>query len=100
MLSAYLETYASESYRQVTPELYGVSLKTKYVQDSESAKMYDIIRENLTFDLGRLFSESLLGQGNFRSAISGNSNNWASQAKAVAKQMPKKLDKLISAYEG
>lgn len=98
MLSAYLEVYASESYRQVTPELYETSLKAKYVQNSESAKMYDIIRSSLSFDIGRLFSDSLVGQGAFRNAIKGNSNTWASQAKALSKQMPKKLEKLISAY--
>lgn len=98
MLSAYLETYASESYRQVTPELYEVSLKTKYVQESDSAKMYDIIRESLSFDLGRIFSASLVGQSTFRNVIKDNQTNWASQSKAIAKQMPKLLEKLISAY--
>ena len=98
MLSAYLETYASESYRQVTPELYEVSLKTKYVQESDSAKMYDIIRESLSFDLGRIFSASLVGQSTFRNVIKNDQTNWASQSKAIAKQMPKLLEKLISAY--
>lgn len=99
MLSAYLEVYASESYRNVTPELFEVSLKYKYSDDENAAEMYDLIRSNLSFDLGRIFSSVLVGQGNFRNAIEKNTaNQWASQCKAIKKQMPKKLETLISAY--
>ena len=100
MLSAYLECYASESYRQVTPQLFEVSLKVKYTQGNENAEMYDIIRENLTFDLGRIFSNVLVGQAGWRNAISANSTNWASLCKGYEKQLPKLLDKMISAYGG
>ncbi|MBQ9079868.1 MAG: carbohydrate ABC transporter substrate-binding protein [Clostridia bacterium] len=100
MLSAYLETYASESYRQVTPQLFEVSLKVKYTQSNENAKMYDIIRESLTFDIGRIFSKVLIGQGTWKGAVGANSTNWASLSKGATKAMPRLLENLISAYEG
>ena len=100
MLSAFLEVYASESYRQVTPQLFEVSLKIKYTQDNDAARMYDIIRENLCFDLGRIFSKSLIDQKAWRNAVAGNKNNWASSAKQYKNVMTKKLGTLIQAYEG
>ncbi len=100
MLSAYLECYASESYRQVTPQLFEISLKVKYTQGNENAEMYDIIRENLTFDLGRIFSNVLVGQAGWRNTVASNSSNWASLCKGYEKQLPKKLEKMISAYGG
>ncbi|MGI6166911.1 MAG: hypothetical protein ACOYIA_02075 [Eubacteriales bacterium] len=100
MLSAILEVYASESYRKVTPALYEITLKTKYVHNEDSARMYDIIRENLTFDLGRIFSSELMGQSSFRNAVLNNSaGSWASLTKSYQRTIPAKLEKLITAYE-
>lgn len=100
MLSAFLEVYASESYRQVTPQLFEVSLKVKYTQDNDAARMYDLIRESLCFDLGRIFSDALIKQSAWRNAVKGNMNNWASSAKQYKKVMDTKLKTLIQAYEG
>ncbi len=100
MLSAFLEVYASESYRQLTPQLFEVSLKVKYTQDNDAARMYDIIRESLCFDIGRIFSDALIGQGAWRNAVKNNMNNWASAAKQYERVMNKKLGTLIEAYEG
>ena len=99
MLSAVIEVYASESYRKLTPALYEITLKTKYVQNEDSARMYDIIRENLTFDLGRIFSSVLIGQGAFRDAVLNNTaGTWASKIRGYEKVIPKLLEKLITAY--
>ena len=60
--------------------------------------MYDIIRENITYDLGRLYSDALIGQGTFRNAISSNSNNWMSTVKAFKTPMAKKLAALENSF--
>lgn len=100
MLSAIIEVYASESYRKLTPALYEITLKTKYVQEADSARMYDIVRENLTFDLGRIFSSVLIGQGHFRNAVSGNqASGWANITRANQKILAAKLDQLTAAFE-
>jgi hypothetical protein len=101
MLSAVLETYASESYRKVTPALYETTLKIKYVQEADSARMYDIIRENLTFDLGRIFADVLVKQSAFRNAVANNAaGTWSSTIKGYSKVMPKLLEKIVTAYGG
>ncbi len=100
MLSAFLEVYASESYRQLTPQLFEVSIKVKYTQDNDAARMYDIIRESLCFDIGRIFDSALIGQGAWRNAVKNNMTNWASSAKQYERIMNKKLGTLIEAYEG
>ena len=99
MLSAFLEVYASESYRQVTPALFEVSLKVKYSQDNDAARMYDIIRESLCFDLGRIFSDSLIGQGTWRTAVQNNVNNWATTAKQLSRPITNKLKTLMTIFE-
>ena len=58
--SAVLEYYAYESYLKVTPAVFEISLKTRYVQDDISSRMYDIVRQNVTFDIGRIFSANVL----------------------------------------
>ena len=99
MLSAFLEVYASESYRQVTPALFETSLKIKYSQDNDASRMYDIIRESLCFDLGRIFSSALIGQATWRLAVENNTNTWAATAKQMKKPVAAKLKSLIAAYD-
>ena len=93
MASAFIECFASEGYRQVTPAVFEISLKTRYVADSLSGIMYDMIRENITYDIGRLFSSDLIGQSTFRNAIAGQ-QVWGSVAKQAAKAIGRQLKTL------
>ena len=99
MASAVMECFASESYRTTTPAVFEITLKLKYAQDDITGQMYDMIRQNVSFDIGRIFSSSLIGQGLFRNSISGNRNTWASDVKANLKPLEKKLEKLTAAFE-
>ena len=96
MASAFIECFASEGYRQVTPAVFEISLKTRYVADSLSGYMYDLIRANITYDVGRLFSGSLIGQSTFRNAIKGN-QTWATVAKQQSKALDRQLKNLNKA---
>ena len=93
MASAFIECFASEGYRQVTPAVFEISLKTRYVADSLSGYMYDIIRANITYDVGRLFSGSLIGQSTFRNAISGG-QVWGTVAKQGSTALKRSLKNL------
>ena len=97
--SAFIECMASEGYRKVTPAVFELSLKTKYVNDPVSSDMYDIIRANLTYDLGRIFSSDLIGQGHFRNEIAKTSNSWTSIAKSQIKILQTKCQALNKAFE-
>ena len=93
MASAFIECFASEGYRQVTPAVFEISLKTRYVSDSLSGYMYDLIRANITYDVGRLFSGNLIGQGNFRDAIAGG-QVWGTVAKQSSTALKRALKTL------
>ncbi len=90
MASAFIECFASEGYRQVTPAVFELSLKARYVDDPISGQMYDIIRANLTYDVGRIFSGALIGQGAFRDAVKSGAP-WGSVAKQNTVALKKTL---------
>lgn len=96
MASAFIECFASEGYRIVTPAVFELSLKTRYVDDPVSASMYDIVRANIVYDIGRLFSTDLIGQSTFRNALANN-QTWGSVAKQATKGLDKAVKKLNSA---
>ena len=96
MASAFIECFASEGYRIVTPAVFELSLKTRYVDDPVSASMYDLVRENIVYDMGRLFSSDLIGQSTFRNALANN-QTWGSVAVQSAKGLDKALKKLNAA---
>ena len=96
MASAFIECFASEGYRTVTPAVFELSLKTRYVDDPVSASMYDIVRANIVYDMGRLFSTDLIGQSTFRNALANN-QTWGSVAKQATKGLDKAVKKLNSA---
>lgn len=99
MMAAVLECFASEGYRQVTPALFEITLKIKYSDDEVSSQMYDLIRENVTFDIGRIFSSQLIPQSDFRNALANNQNAWASVTKIRVKLLESKLKTLQKAFE-
>ena len=98
MASAVMECFASESFRNTTPAVFEITLKLKYAQDEVTGQMYDIIRDTVSFDIGRIFSSDLIGQGLFRNSIKGNRNSWASDVKMNTKPLTKKLEQLTKAF--
>lgn len=90
----FIECMASEGYRQITPAVFEIQLKTRYVDDPVSSTMYDIIRENLTFEIGRICQRSLgTNQVTFRNAVANNSNYLSS-----AKTMKRSIERLLPAF--
>lgn len=59
--AATLECLASEAYRKVTPELFEATMKYQYSDVPASARMYDLIRNSVIIDLGRIFDKELGG---------------------------------------
>ena len=57
-MSAVLECLACENYNNITPVIFEKAMKLRYSSDEVAAKMYDIMRENVVFDMGRLFAET------------------------------------------
>jgi hypothetical protein len=93
------EALCAESYRSVVPKYYDVVLKSKTSRDEESAEMIDIIRDNLTFDIGYLCSSSLSGAGHiFVGLIRSNSNDLVSKFTSIEKPTKKLLEKMLVSY--
>lgn len=76
--SAILECLASNAYGNVTPAMHTRTVKLdNFATDSDSLAIYDLLRESLVYDHGRLFADELIGQYVFRNAA-GNTADWQS----------------------
>ena len=92
MLGAVLEALALENYKSVVPTYYEVALKGRYLEDSESWRMLDMIYENVKVDAGVLYTKNL---GSIhqtpRNMIEAGRNTVSSQIKAFARQIEKQF---------
>lgn len=102
MGAAVLEALASASYRTLTPVIFETLYKLRYSKDDVSAHMFDIIRGNLSFDIGRIFDKDLGSkQVTFRNAVKNNqSSSWTRDAKLSASTITSAIKKLQPKLEG
>lgn len=98
MSGAVLEAWSSLAHRELQPEYFEVSMKVRYSEDEGSARMFDIIRNTLSFDIGEIFASVLANpSAAFRDQyIRVNNTDWASY---VASQTDTWQEKLNSIYE-
>ena len=93
--AATLECMAHEGYENTTPALFEISMKLKYSSDNEASRMYDIIRDGVSIDIGRIFTTELqkFSYTVFRNACVNNAaNTWASTYKTAERMMGKSLN--------
>ncbi len=100
-IAAVLECMASESYRQVTPAVFEISMKTKYANDDISSRMFDIARETVSFDLGIIYCTPLnnLTFSLFRNAIISKSANYLVAYEANKRVLEVALNNLVSTFD-
>ncbi|MBO5218891.1 MAG: hypothetical protein J6C52_05645, partial [Clostridia bacterium] len=95
MSGAVLECMASEGYRTLIPALFDVCYKVKYNSDESGlqSQVFDLIRENRVFDLGRFFYRVLpyAVVNNFGKNISVNNTAWVSTIEGVRASLDTKL---------
>ena len=95
MSTAVIECMGSEGYRKTSPALFENNMKYRYTPDSankgDGALMFDIIRENISFDLGRMFAAemSYISEKPLRAALDGLS--WATAGKQQTNALKKNL---------
>ena len=100
MTGAFMEAFASESYRGVTDVYFETLLKEKFARDEVTAEVFDIIKNGVYFDFILLHSSSLGDIGHMiRDVISAGNADFASAYKKKEKVINKQLEKLIKAYE-
>ncbi len=101
MTSAVMECLACESHKQVVPALFEVALKVKYSRDEADSRMYDILREGVVFDIGRVFNDSLGSKtySLFRECITSRKSNWASTVEKNVTALNKQLEQLFGEFD-
>ena len=95
MSTAVMEVMGSEGYRKTSPALFENNMKYRYTPDSsnkgDGARMFDIIRENISFDLGRFFAAEMnyISEKPLRAALDGAS--WSTAGKQQTNALKKNL---------
>lgn len=99
MAAAVLECWAYNAYNITTPAVFEVSMKTRYAKDSETAQMYDLIRDGVTFDLGRIYGITLqdMTQTLYRNAMT-NRTQWSRTKISKGKLLNTLLEGVNEAY--
>jgi len=98
MVGAALELLNAESYRQVTPAFFEITMKRKYLNSEDDAKMFDLILDSNEFNFGYVYSATCMGDiaKLMRDPSINIASTWASK-EASAQQM---LAELLDTLEG
>ncbi len=97
--AAVLEAMASESWRSVTPAYFETALKVKYASDDDTVKMFDLIRDNISYDFGYIFTLAMNGiSDKFKSTVNNSGlPGWASTVAGFETSAKASLDTLLTA---
>ena len=96
-VGAIVEAFAAKSMYTVTPAYYDVALTYKYMRDTESAEMLDIILDSRVYDLGLIANYGGVA-GNIASVITNGTGNLASTWAKSEKAFQKTMDKAVKKY--
>lgn len=100
-MSAVIECWASEGYRKTTPALFEATFKGRYVATKDDREMWDIIRDGVKFDLGRIYHKEVLGgypTELFSDAIIAN-DKWSILGRNNAELLNANIKKLVATYK-
>ncbi len=94
-----MEAIASEDYRSVSPYYYDQYLKIRYSNNDIGSRIYDIIRNSVYVDFGRISAVNLgVTEGVFRNPIRNGKNNVSSTIKMNVNVWTKKLQTILDSY--
>ncbi|MBQ8212588.1 MAG: hypothetical protein IJZ80_01160 [Clostridia bacterium] len=99
---AVLECMASEGYRQISPVLFNQCLQLRYAKDGDTGKMFDLIRDGVVFDIGRVYGRTALNditQAKWQRCVIDGNKVWGAQSASVDAQMQNLLDKLQASFD-
>lgn len=94
--TAVLECMGSYGYRLTTPAIFENNMKVRYSDDDVNAQMYDIVRESISFELGRFLNKYLADITDiFFQQITNTSPNWASTVEKKRESLTKKMEDVV-----
>ena len=97
-----LEAIGSANHRTVTPAVFEVAMKVRYTDDIQTSGMYDLLREGISFDIGRLYASTFNnGTANlFRTtAKSGNPAGLLSNIKKNQRVIENGISKIMAFFD-
>ena len=95
--TAVLECMASNAYRLTTPAIFENNMKKKYSTDDANAQMYDIVRESISFELGRFFNKFLSNITDiFFAEVENNRQNWASVSERYREKLTGQIEDVVT----
>ena len=93
--SAVLEALSSESYRYLVPEYCEVILKTRYAQDSDVARMFDLITDSVVEDMGVHYARN--NPEGLISSVMLAAQDWVSLIESKRPSLIAEMDKVFAA---
>lgn len=94
--AAVLECMGSNGYRMTTPAIFENNMKKKYSADDVNAQMYDVVRESVSFELGRFFNTFLSNITDiFFAEVVANNQTWASTSGRYRKVLTKQMETVV-----
>jgi len=97
MTGAVLEAMAAESMYVLTPVYYEVALKEKYMRDSESVRMLDLILENVRVDVGFTYNWNSI-VGSIYNSIKVNDGQLVSVVESIKPSFEASMKAAIDKY--
>ena len=101
--TAVMETLAYEAYRNTTPQIFEVNMKVKYsdIDNPDTVRCFDYIREGCVFDLGRIFPDTEMGgyMNEYVSRAIVGSTDWASVKATNVGVLRSNLRRVVSKFE-
>lgn len=95
--TAVLECMGSNGYRLTTPAIFENNMKKKYSMDDVNAQMYDIVRESISFELGRFFNKFLSNITDiFFAEVENNRQNWASVTERYREKLAGQIEDVVT----
>lgn len=99
LVGATLELLSAESWKTVRPEYCENTMKYRYMRDSESGQIFDLIVDSVFFDYSMVYNSSLQGLATkMRAELQNNRNQLASQMAIMKKVYPKLIAKVDEVF--
>ena len=96
----FLEVSAAESYVEVTPVIFEISMKIRYAGGSNDAYCYDLIRAGAVYDPSRIFWKVFTTAPDtmFQNQLEKGSEGWSAAVKENTKNLNSIIKKINKAY--
>ncbi|MBR5460691.1 MAG: hypothetical protein IKV53_07445 [Clostridia bacterium] len=93
------EALSAETWKTVTPTLYEIALKTRYLRDSESKEVMDLVIDGRAFDFGYVYGGSQGFTFMLQSMMADGKSNFSSYYDSRYKMARTQYKSIVKAFE-